>query len=90
MRAILLLKVDFNVINKIIFNTRLIPTLEAKDMIPREIIGGRRGISAIYIALNKKLLVDIVNQNKLLSIITSANVSNYFGRVVHLMVGIIC
>ena len=41
LRAILLLKADFNVINKIVFNTRLIPILEAKDMIPREIMGRR-------------------------------------------------
>ena len=41
LRVILLLEADFNVINKIVFNTRLIPKLEAKNMIPREIIGGR-------------------------------------------------
>ena len=58
LRGILLLDADFNAIYKITFNTRLIPTVEAKDMIPREIMGERRGISVIYIALNKKLLVD--------------------------------
>ena len=39
LRAILLLDVDFNAINKIIFNTRLIPTLEAQNSIPRKITG---------------------------------------------------
>ena len=38
LRAIILLEVDFNVVNKIILNTRLIPILEAKDLIPKEII----------------------------------------------------
>ena len=36
--SILLLKADFNAGNKIIFNNRLIPTLEAKELIPKEII----------------------------------------------------
>ena len=89
LRVILLLEADFNVINKIVFNTRLIPTLKAKDMIPREIMGRRRGILAIHVALNKKLLVDIVNQNKLTNIIVSADASNYFDRVIHLMAGMI-
>ena len=90
LRVILLLEVDFNAINKIIFNTRLIPILEANNMISREIIGGRRGMSAIHIALNKKLLADIANKNKLPSIITSADTSNCFERVAYLMAGIIC
>ena len=58
---ILLLEVDFNAVNKIVFNTRLIPTLEAQNSIPRELIGGRYGQSAIYVAINKKLLVGIAN-----------------------------
>jgi len=59
-------------------------------MIAREIMGGRWGILAIHIALNKKLLVDIANQNKLPSIIVSADASNYFDRVAYLFAGIIC
>ena len=61
LRTLLLLEVDYNVINKIIFNTRLIPTLEAEDMIPREIMGSRKGMWAIQVALNKKLLANIAN-----------------------------
>ena len=41
LHAILLLKVDFNALNKIIFKTHLIPSLEHKESIPHEIIGGR-------------------------------------------------
>ena len=43
LRANLLIEADFNTLNKIIFNTQLIPTLEVKQLIPKEIIGGRRG-----------------------------------------------
>ena len=40
LRAILLLEADFNVANKIIFNTRLIPQMKDRNEIPREIVGG--------------------------------------------------
>ena len=55
LRAILLLETDFNVANKIIFNTCMIPQMERWNEIPREIVGRRRSLSAIYIAINKNL-----------------------------------
>ena len=61
LRAILLLEADFNALNKIVFNTKLMPSLERTNSIPYEIIGGRRGQSLIHIALNKKLMLDIAN-----------------------------
>ena len=61
LRAILLLEADFNTLNKLVFNSKLIPFLEDKEAIPYEIIGGRRGYSAMYVALNKKLVLDVVN-----------------------------
>ena len=42
LRAILLLEANFNGINKILFNTRLIPLMEQAHIIPKEIIGSRR------------------------------------------------
>ena len=42
LRAILLLEADFNAANKIIFNSRMIPSLERNNLIPQEIAGGRR------------------------------------------------
>ena len=65
LRTILLLKADFNALNKIVFNIRLIPLLEHKESIPHEIIGGRWNQSAIYVVINKKLTADIANQWKL-------------------------
>ena len=41
LHTILLLETDFNALNKIVFNTHLIPSLEYKESIPHEIIGGR-------------------------------------------------
>ena len=43
LRAILLLEVDFNALNKLVFNIRVMPELEQKRFIPYKIIGGKRG-----------------------------------------------
>jgi len=43
LRAILLLEKDFDRLNKIIFNNRILPKLEQDKVIPAEIIGERRG-----------------------------------------------
>ena len=62
LRAILLLEADFNGINKIIFNTKLIPSIEHSQSILREIISSRRAQLAIQLTVNKKLISDITNQ----------------------------
>ena len=69
---------DFNAIKKIIFNTRLIPALEVQNSILRELIGERCRQSIIYVAINKKLLVNISNQIKRPHTTISANTSNCF------------
>ena len=61
LRAILLLEADFNVMNKIISNNRLMPRLEADEAIPIEVIGRRRSQAATHLVLNKKLIDDIAN-----------------------------
>ena len=83
LRAILLLEADFNVINKIIFNTRLIPTLKNRNEIPYKIIGGRRNQAAIQLAINKKLLSDTANEWKMPSITISVDTSNCFDHIAH-------
>ena len=59
-------------------------------MIPREIMGCRRGMSAMHVVLNKKLQADIAIQNKLPSVIVSADASNYFDRVAYHTAGMTC
>ena len=61
---ILLFEADFNTLNKLVFNSRLMPSLEDKKAILYEIIGERRGYSVVNIVLNKKLVLDMVNQVK--------------------------
>ena len=61
LRVILLLEADFNGLNKIIFNSRVLPTLEKQQEIPYEIISGRKRQLLIHVALNKKLIADCSN-----------------------------
>ena len=58
---ILLLEVDFNMLYKLVFNSRIIPALKEASIIPYKITGRRRIQSVIHLALNKKLLADITN-----------------------------
>ena len=60
--AILLLDTDFNAINKIIFNTWAMPSIELYNKIPSKIVGSRKSQSFLYLALRKKLIADILNQ----------------------------
>ena len=60
-RVIPLLEVDFNTLNKILFNFRVIPLLEKHNSIPHKITGGCRDYLAVHIALNKKLILDVSN-----------------------------
>ena len=83
LRAILLLEADFNALHKIIFNNRLMPKIEADNVIPMEVIGGRRSQAATHLALNKKLIADIANVRKLPSVTICADATNCYDRVAH-------
>ena len=54
LRAILLLEAEFNALYKIIFNCRILPTLEIKNIILVEIMGDRRSQSEAHVVFNKK------------------------------------
>ena len=78
LQAILLLEADFNAMHKMIFNNRLMANIEAANAIPMEIIGGRRSQATTHLALDKKLIADIVNVRKLPTITMCADATNYY------------
>ena len=90
LREILLLKANFNTLNKLVFNSKLMLFLEDKEVIPYKIIGERRGYLAIYIALNKKLVSDMENQVKKLMVVISADASNCYDCIVYSFVSMAC
>ena len=83
LRAILLLEADFNGLNKIIYNSRVIPALEKRGDIPFEVIRGRRSQLSIHVALNKKLISDCSNQSKRFTVVVSADASNYYNNIAY-------
>ena len=82
--AILLLEDYFNAIYKIIFNNRLYLYIEVVNSIPIEVMGERRPQAAIHLALDKKLISNIVKVWKLPVITVCANTINYYNRVAYL------
>ena len=82
-RAILLLETDFNTLHKIVFNQRILKALEKHNLIPMEVVGGRKSQAEVHVAMNKKLMVDISNQVKTMSVVISANATKYYDRVAH-------
>ena len=68
---------------KIIFNDRLPPSIDLANAIPIEVIGERRSQAVTYLALDKKLIFNIVNIRKLPAITICADTTNYYNRVVH-------
>ena len=88
--ALLLLEADLNAIYKIIFNSRVLPSIEERKEILIEIIGGRCKQLAHHITLGKKLISDIGNQIKLPIITISANATSCFDRMAHPFTAMTC
>ena len=82
--AILLLEAGFNTMNKIIVNNRMILRIEKDSTFPMEVVSGRRSQAATHLALNKKLITDIVNIYKLPMVTIYTEVANCYDRVAYL------
>ena len=88
LRVILLLEVDFNMLYKIVFNSRIMLVLENTSVIPYKIIGERRTQSAIHLVLNKKLQADIANIWKRSIVTICVDMMNYYDRVIYLFINL--
>ena len=65
LRALLLLEADYNTVNKIIFNNRVLPSLEWEERIPYEIIGRCWSQASIYVTFKKILYLIYLIKQKL-------------------------
>ena len=77
------MEADLNGLNKIIYNRRVLPKLEANRAILYEVIGGRRGQSSQHAALNKNLACDISNQAKRPTVVKPEDATNFYDRMSH-------
>jgi hypothetical protein len=78
LRAILLIKADFNFANKTIFGCRIMHFAEDRNKIAKECAGSHRHHDATNVALNHHLLCDIAHQKKYLAAITGANLAQCY------------
>jgi hypothetical protein len=62
LRAILFMEVDFNFANKLIFSHHMMHKAEATNMIFRDIGGGHNNMESIELAIQRRLIGDLVQQ----------------------------
>ena len=76
LRAVLLLESDFNGMIKIIYNSRMLPSLETCREISYEVIKGRKVNYSQRAALNKKLVTNIGNQTRRPTVVMSTDATD--------------
>ena len=64
LRALLLMEADFNSLNKLIFSSRMIRLSEQHKRMPEELFGSRKKLSAILVAVNRRLVTDTFRQKR--------------------------
>ena len=83
LRAILLMEADFNFFNGLMFAGRMMRRAEARQGIPKEIYGGRKNHEAIEVALNRKLIADILRQKRIPGAVASVDAHTCYDRIAH-------
>ena len=68
LRALLLMEAAFNSLNKLIFSSRMIKSLEQHNRVLEELFGSRKKLSAILVAVNRRLVTDTFRQNDALGL----------------------
>ena len=90
LRAILLMEADFNATNKLIFGSRMIKNIEDRQGFPDELYGSRKNCSAIEVAINRRLTIDIIKQKRRPGVIAGVDAAQCYDRIVHSFVMLLC
>ena len=90
LRAILLMKTDFNMVNKLIVGVKIMQLAEDAHKIPRDQSGRRKHHSADEVALNCCLYFDILRQSRTNGILTSADAHTCYDHMHHTGVLLAC
>ena len=83
LRAILLMKADFNFGNKLLFGHRLMKQMKKNGDIPAEQHGSRNAHRSIEVALNRRLSSDISCQKRSDMMIAGVDAAFCYDRIVH-------
>ena len=90
LRAILLMEADFNFLNKLIFGHRMIKQAEAHNRMPEELYGSRACLTAILVAINRRLVIDIFKQKRRSGAIAGVDAAQCYDRIVHSLSILLC
>ena len=64
LRGILLMEADYNFLSKLLLGVRLMRSVEARQGFPEELAGSKKRHEAIDVAINRKLVGDMMRQLK--------------------------
>jgi hypothetical protein len=89
LRAILLMEADFNFFNGLMFAGRMMRQAEAQGRIPLEIYGSRKNHEAVEVAINRRLVADLLRQKRIPGAIASVDAESCYDRIAH-VAGSLC
>ena len=90
LRALLLMEADFNSLNKLIFSSRMIKLSEQHKRMPEELFGSRKKLSAILVAVNRRLVTDTFRQKRRSGAIAGVDAAQCYDRIVHSLSILLC
>ena len=90
LRALLLMEADFNSLSKLIFSHRMIKGMELNKRMPEELFGSRKLLSAIHVAINRRLIIDIFRQKRRSGAIAGVDAAQCYDRIIHSLSIILC
>ena len=83
LRTILLMEADFNFVNKLLFGHRLVNQLEANKRFSGELYSSKASLTAILVAINRRLVIDIFKQKRQSGTIAGVDAAQCYDRIVH-------
>jgi hypothetical protein len=89
LRAILLMEADFNFFNGLMFAGRMMRQAKAQGRIPLEIYGSRKNHEAVEVAINRRLVADLLRQKRIPGAIASVDAESCYDRIAH-VAGSLC
>ena len=78
LRAILLMEADFNFFNGLMFAGRMMHQAELHNRIPQECYGSRKNHEAIDMAVNRRLVADLLRQKRNAGAIASVDAESCY------------
>ena len=83
LRAILLMKADFNFINKLMFESRLIKQCTKFKRFPKELYGGLTNRSAQEVGVNRRLVLDLFRVKRRNGAVAGVDATQCYDIIVH-------